>query len=133
MHEKLFLAKHTFSSFHECNSYFRDRFVFYVIFVPESFRACHGVTTCGSEVAHLRLVQMAADDEDELLRKVRSENRSVSFVKGSELVNIDLGDDSYRRDEDSELSQTVCDIEFFTSSTQLTFNDIVLRVLLNYL
>lgn len=54
-----------------------------------------------------RLVQMAADDEDELLRKVRAQNRSVSFVTGSELVNIDLGDDSYRRNEDSELNETV--------------------------
>lgn len=67
---------------------------------------------------------MAADDEDELLRKVRAENRSVSFVTGSELVNIDLGDDSHRRDEDSELSQTVCDIKTSSLNTidlQLSF------------
>lgn len=52
---------------------------------------------------------MERDDEDELLRKVRAQNRSVSFITGSELVNIDLGEDSYRPDEDSQLNQTVCD------------------------
>ena len=51
---------------------------------------------------------MAPDDEDSLLRKVRAQHRSVSFVTGSELVNIDLGDDSSRRDEDSQLNETVC-------------------------
>ncbi|KAJ7308778.1 Ion transport protein [Desmophyllum pertusum] len=49
---------------------------------------------------------MERDDEDELLRKVRAQNRSVSFITGSELVNIDLGEDSYRPDEDSQLNQT---------------------------
>lgn len=63
---------------------------------------------------------MATDDEDELLRNVRVQNRSVSFVTGSELVNIDLGEDSYRRDEGSELSQTVCDRELHEKK-QLTF------------
>ena len=51
---------------------------------------------------------MATDDEDELLRSVRAQNRSVSFVTGSELVNVDLCEDSYRREEGRELSQTVC-------------------------
>ena len=51
---------------------------------------------------------MAPDDEDSLLRKVRAQHRSVSFVTGSELVNIDLGDESSRRDEDSQLNETVC-------------------------
>lgn len=51
---------------------------------------------------------MAPDDEDSLFRKVRAQHRSVSFVTGSELVNIDLGDESSRRDEDSELNETVC-------------------------
>ena len=51
---------------------------------------------------------MATVDEDELLRRVRAQNRSVSFVAGSELVNIDLCEDSYRREEGSELNQTVC-------------------------
>ena len=50
---------------------------------------------------------MATDDEDELLRSVRAQNRSFSFVTDSELVNIDLCEDSYRREEGSELSQTV--------------------------
>ena len=59
---------------------------------------------------------MAADDEDELLRKVRAQNRSVSFVTGSELVNIDLGDDSYRWNEDSELNETVRFVKICTSS-----------------
>jgi len=51
---------------------------------------------------------MATDDDDELVRNLRAQNRSVSFVAGSELVNIDLCEDSYRREEGSELSQTVC-------------------------
>lgn len=51
---------------------------------------------------------MATDDEGELLRNLRAQNRSVSFVTGSELVNIDLCEDPYRREEGSELSQTVC-------------------------
>ena len=50
---------------------------------------------------------MASDDEDELLRKVRAQHRSVSFVTGSELVNIDLGDESHRQGEDSQLNETV--------------------------
>lgn len=65
---------------------------------------------------------MATDDEDELLRKVRAENRAVSFITGSELVNIDLGDDSYRRDEDSELNQTVSVRNVCTNSTINTFD-----------
>lgn len=48
---------------------------------------------------------MATYDEDEMLRSVRAQKRSVSFVTGSELVNIDLCEDSYRQ-EGSELSQT---------------------------
>ena len=50
---------------------------------------------------------MASDDADALLRKVRAQHRSVSFVTGSELVNIDLGDDSYRQGQDSQLNETV--------------------------
>ena len=51
---------------------------------------------------------MATDDEEELLRSFRAQNRSVSFVTGSDSVNIDLCEDPHRRDEGSELSQTVC-------------------------
>lgn len=50
---------------------------------------------------------MAADDEDELLRKVRAQHRTVSFITGSELVNIDLEDESSRPGEDSQLNGTV--------------------------
>jgi len=50
---------------------------------------------------------MASDDEDALLRKVRAQHRSVSFVTGSELVNIDLGDECYRQAEDTQLNETV--------------------------
>ena len=51
---------------------------------------------------------MATDDEDEFLRCVRAQNIPVSFDIRSESVNIDLCDDSYRREEGSELNQTVC-------------------------
>ena len=50
---------------------------------------------------------MASDDEDALLRKVRAQHRSVSFITGSELVNIDLRDESYRQGEDTQLNETV--------------------------
>lgn len=49
---------------------------------------------------------MAPDDEDALLRKVRAQHRSVSFITASELVNIDLEDESHRKEE-SELNETV--------------------------
>ena len=54
----------------------------------------------------LRLAQMAPDDGDALLRKVRAQHRSVSFITASELVNIDLEDESHRNEE-SELNETV--------------------------
>lgn len=50
---------------------------------------------------------MAAYDKDEILRSVRAQNRSVSFITGSELVNIDVKEDSSRLNEDSELNETV--------------------------
>jgi len=48
-----------------------------------------------------------ASDEDALLRKVRAQHTSVSFITGSELVNIDLGDESYREGEDTQPNETV--------------------------
>ena len=49
---------------------------------------------------------MAPDDGDALLKKVRAQHRSVSFITASELVNIDLEDESHRNEE-SELNETV--------------------------
>ncbi|XP_027052573.1 two pore calcium channel protein 1-like [Pocillopora damicornis] len=49
---------------------------------------------------------MAAEDEEEILKSLRAQSRSVSFVTGSELVNIDLKEDSSHLNEDSELSET---------------------------
>ncbi|XP_022784410.1 two pore calcium channel protein 1-like isoform X2 [Stylophora pistillata] len=49
---------------------------------------------------------MAADDEDEILKSVRAQNRSVTFITGSQSVNIDLKEDSSRLNEDSELNET---------------------------
>ncbi|CAH3122341.1 unnamed protein product [Porites lobata] len=48
---------------------------------------------------------MAPDDGDALLKKVRAQHRSVSFITASELVNIDLEDESHRNEE-SELNET---------------------------
>ena len=49
---------------------------------------------------------MAPDDGDALLKKVRAQHRSVSFITASELVNIGLEDESHRNEE-SELNETV--------------------------
>ncbi|RMX38875.1 hypothetical protein pdam_00018025 [Pocillopora damicornis] len=49
---------------------------------------------------------MAAEDEEEILKLLRAQNRPVGFITGSELVNIDLKEDSSRLNEDSELSET---------------------------
>ena len=49
---------------------------------------------------------MAPDDGDALLKKVRAQHRSVSFITGSEPVNIDVEDESHRNEE-SELNETV--------------------------
>ena len=50
---------------------------------------------------------MEAIENEELVNTIRAQNRSVSFVAGSELVNIDLGIDVCRRGEDSKPSETV--------------------------
>ena len=44
---------------------------------------------------------MATDDKD-------AQNTPDRFATGSESVNIELCEDSHRREEESELSQTVC-------------------------
>ena len=72
--------------------------------VPHSF-ACHAVFS--NEFAPRSPGIMAAEDEEEILKSQRAQSRSVSFITGSELVNIDLKEDSNRLNEDSELSETV--------------------------
>lgn len=72
--------------------------------VPNSF-ACHAVFS--NEFAPRSPGTMAAEDEEEILKSLRAQSRSVSFVTGSELVNIDLKEDSSHLNEDSELSETV--------------------------
>ena len=49
---------------------------------------------------------MAPDDEDALLRTVRAQHISVSFITASQLVNIDLEDESHRNEE-RQLKETV--------------------------
>ena len=50
---------------------------------------------------------MAAEYEEEILKLLRAQSRPVSFITESELVNIDLKEDSSRLNEDSKLSETV--------------------------
>ena len=54
-----------------------------------------------------RLAQMAGNDEDELLRQIRAQHRSVSFLSKTELAQIDLADESHTQNEDVELNETV--------------------------
>ena len=86
--------------------------------VPHSF-ACHAPRSPGT---------MAAEDEEEILKSLRAQSRSVSFVTGSELVNIDLKEDSSRLNEDSELSETVWIFDWFIcclSSTVCEFHELI--------
>ena len=81
-------------------------------FCPTCHALCHE-STCITYHAFApvtqswsRLAQMAPDDGDALLKKVRAQHRSVSFITASELVNIDVEDESHRNEE-SELNETV--------------------------
>ena len=78
--------------------------------VPHSF-ACHAVFS--DEFAPRSPGTMAAEDEEEILKLLRAQSRPVSFITGSELVNIDLKEDSSRLNEDSELSETVWIFDWF--------------------
>ena len=49
---------------------------------------------------------MAPDDEDALSRTVRAQHISVSFITASQLINIDLEDESHRNEE-RQLNETV--------------------------
>ncbi|XP_068682209.1 two pore calcium channel protein 1-like isoform X2 [Montipora foliosa] len=49
---------------------------------------------------------MAGNDEDELLRQIRAQHRSVSFLSKTELAQIDLADESHTQNEDVELDET---------------------------
>ena len=51
--------------------------------VPHSF-ACHAVFS--NEFAPRSPGTMAAEDEEEILKSLRAQSRSVSFITGSELV-----------------------------------------------
>ena len=81
-------------------------------FCPTCHALCHE-STCITYHAFApvtqswsRLAQMAPDDGDALLKKVRAQHRSVSCITASELVNIDVEDEAHRNEE-SELNETV--------------------------
>ena len=93
--------------------------------VPNSF-ACHAVFS--NDFAPRSPGTMAAEDEEEILKSLRAQSRSVSFVTGSELVNIDLKEDSSHLNEDSELSETVWIFDWFNcclSSTVCEFHELI--------
>lgn len=50
---------------------------------------------------------MAAKGEDEVSRQVKAQHRSVGFFSETELVQIDPGNESHGQNEDSELNETV--------------------------
>lgn len=95
------------------------------VHVPNSF-ACHAVFS--NDFAPCSPGTMAAEDEEEILKSLRAQSRSVSFVTGSELVNIDLKEDSSHLNEDSELSETVCIFDWSIcclSSTVCEFHELI--------
>ena len=56
---------------------------------------------------------MAAKGEDEVSRQVKVQHRSVGFFSETELVQIDPGNESRGQNEDSELNETVRNLNQF--------------------